>query len=160
MLGAIVYVLGILVLIYFLFLRDRRKTYPPSSFRKAEKKQNPKVPLQTFGTLSLQQVSLHNSRDDLWLIIDDKVYDFSSFVADHPGGDAILRYAGSDASVGFKGPQHPSRVWDMIPHYYIGDLDRSAVVFFKVDLEIHMVSTHVNGACERQGVLMEFIPSI
>lgn len=59
-------------------------------------------------------MSSHNRRDDLWLVIEGKVYDFTSFVEDHPGGDAILRYAGSDATVGFKGPQHPARVWDMV----------------------------------------------
>lgn len=57
---------------------------------------------------------MHNRREDLWLVIDGKVYDFTDFVEDHPGGDAILRYAGGDATVGFKGPQHPSRVWDMV----------------------------------------------
>jgi L-lactate dehydrogenase (cytochrome) len=29
---------------------------------------------------------VHNTPDDLWLAINDKVYDFTDFAPDHPGG--------------------------------------------------------------------------
>ena len=44
---------------------------------------------------------------DVWLIIDGKVYDFTNYLEEHPGGDAMLTDAGGDATKGFKGPQHP-----------------------------------------------------
>lgn len=34
--------------------------------------------------LSKAEISLHNSDSDLWIIVDDVVYDMSTF--DHPGG--------------------------------------------------------------------------
>ncbi|GMN50632.1 hypothetical protein TIFTF001_019780 [Ficus carica] len=71
---------------------------------------------------SKAQVSLHNKRTDCWIIIKDKVYDVTSYVEEHPGGDAILAHAGDDSTEGFYGPQHATRVFDMIDDFYIGDL--------------------------------------
>lgn len=35
---------------------------------------------------SKDEVSLHNRDGDLWVIIEDAVYDLSKFQEDHPGG--------------------------------------------------------------------------
>eukprot|EP00249_Psilotum_nudum_P010869 c22817_g1_i2 orf=305-601(+) len=51
-----------------------------------------------------------------------KVYDVTSYVEEHPGGDAILNHAGDDSTKGFYGPQHASRVFDMVDEFYIGGL--------------------------------------
>ena len=47
------------------------------------------------------EVAKHNTREDLWVIVDDTVYDMTAFLRRHPGGDAPLRYAGADASAVF-----------------------------------------------------------
>nr|UTK45974.1 b5-E [Tripterygium wilfordii] len=70
------------------------------------------------------EVSLHNKRNDCWITIKDKVYDITSYVEEHPGGDAILTHAGDDSTEGFYGPQHATRVFDMIDDFYIGDLEK------------------------------------
>lgn len=49
------------------------------------------------------EVAKHNKTDDAWIIIDNKVYDVTSYVEEHPGGDAILRHVGGDATEGFHG---------------------------------------------------------
>jgi hypothetical protein len=80
-----------------------------------------------------------------------QVYDVTDYVDLHPGDDSILNYVGGDSrsvstsrvtafasrlgafwcnpmmdvlcnSDGFKGPQHPSTVWDVIRQYHVGDL--------------------------------------
>lgn len=61
-----------------------------------------------------EQVAKHNTSDNLWLIINDKVYDFTEYLPFHPGGEAMLRNAGRDSTLGFSGPQHQPRVWDMV----------------------------------------------
>ncbi len=38
------------------------------------------------------------------------------------GVSAIMSKPGEDNSAGFHGPQHPDKVHDIIPEYYIGDL--------------------------------------
>ncbi|KAG5059049.1 hypothetical protein JHK87_000078 [Glycine soja] len=73
---------------------------------------------------SKTEVSLHNKRTDCWIIIKNKVYDVTSYVEEHPGGDSILAHAGDDSTEGFFGPQHATRVFDMIEDFYIGDLEQ------------------------------------
>ncbi|XP_030541692.1 cytochrome B5-like protein [Rhodamnia argentea] len=77
---------------------------------------------QVSKTYTKADVALHNKRTDCWVIIKDKVYDVTSYVEEHPGGDAILTHAGDDSTEGFFGPQHATRVFDMIEDFYIGDL--------------------------------------
>lgn len=84
---------------------DRAKTTKP----------DPTTPYTTA------EIATHASLNDLWVIIDDKVYDLTDYVDEHPGGtDAIAKNAGKDATVGFKGPQHPSRVFDIVEEYRVG----------------------------------------
>jgi cytochrome b involved in lipid metabolism len=77
-----------------------------------------------LGEFTRQQVALHNRRDDLWLILKLdgllKVFDVTSYVDEHPGGDAILSNAGGDSTDLFTGPQHPPRVYDLIDEFCIG----------------------------------------
>ncbi len=70
-----------------------------------------------------EEIAKHASVDDLWVIIDDKVYDLTDYVDEHPGGvDAVAKNGGRDATEGFKGPQHPSRVFDIVEEYRVGVL--------------------------------------
>lgn len=66
------------------------------------------------------EIAKHNKEDDVWIIVDGKVYDVTDYVPEHAGGDAILNHAGGDSTVGFKGPQHPASVWDVLALYHIG----------------------------------------
>ncbi|KAF9883891.1 Cytochrome b5 domain-containing protein 1 [Aspergillus nanangensis] len=54
------------------------------------------------------EVAQHSSRKSCWVIINQIVYDFTSYVDAHPGGpQAILTYGGRDATEAFE-PIHPS----------------------------------------------------
>ena len=68
------------------------------------------------------EVAKHNCRDDLWIIVNDKVYDVTSYLPVHQGGDSILKYAGKDATAGVFGAQHPSTVPKLLERYLIGVL--------------------------------------
>ena len=71
---------------------------------------------------TLADVAQHNSQKDIWIVVKGKVYDVTPYVEEHPGGLAILRNAGGDATEGFHGPQHPPRVFDIIDDFLIGKL--------------------------------------
>ncbi|KAK4626784.1 Acyl-CoA dehydrogenase apdG [Fulvia fulva] len=54
------------------------------------------------GTYTRDEVKKHTEEDDIWFIIDHKVYDVSDFVDAHPGGEVVLRQvAGQDATEAF-----------------------------------------------------------
>jgi L-lactate dehydrogenase (cytochrome) len=40
--------------------------------------------------LSVQEISKHNIPDDLWLVVDDTVYDLTDFAPEHPGGASSM----------------------------------------------------------------------
>ncbi|KAI9807933.1 MAG: hypothetical protein M1825_005239 [Sarcosagium campestre] len=53
-------------------------------------------------SFSQADVSSHNKPDSLWVVVDEDVYDLTSFQDEHPGGKKILqRVAGKDASKQF-----------------------------------------------------------
>ncbi|KAI7885262.1 acyl-CoA dehydrogenase NM domain-like protein [Lichtheimia hyalospora FSU 10163] len=55
-------------------------------------------------TFTREEVSRHAAEDDLWIIIDNAVYDVSEFVDLHPGGVfPIMELAGKDATEAFYG---------------------------------------------------------
>lgn len=48
---------------------------------------------------SFEEISKHTTVDSLWLVIDGKVYDVTSFLEEHPGGKKpFLKYAGKDCT--------------------------------------------------------------
>lgn len=56
--------------------------------------------------LTREEVATHNTKDDLWIIIDANVYDMSRFKQFHPGGLSVLLdpdIAGKDATEAFYG---------------------------------------------------------
>lgn len=79
-------------------------------------------PKKAFRTYTKEQVAEHNTKDDVWIIVKDRVYDVSEYVEEHPGGDAILNNAGKDSTKGVYGAQHPPTVIEHLEYYCIGKL--------------------------------------
>ncbi|ORZ15017.1 cytochrome b5-like heme/steroid binding domain-containing protein [Absidia repens] len=73
-----------------------------------------------------EQVAEHNKREDLWMIIDNKVYDITAFVDEHPGGEEVLIDEGArDATGPFEDVGHSPDAREMLVKYYLGDVDPS-----------------------------------
>lgn len=110
--------------------------------------------------LTYEEVSKHNTRNDLYMIIDKKVYDITRFLDEvnslifvfrhiyrliyiyacthflyfsvkHPGGDEILIEEGAkDASEAFEDVGHSPDARDMLEKYYVGEVDPTVSFFF------------------------------
>ena len=52
----------------------------------------------TSQTFTAAQVAEHSTKTDCWTIIDGSVYNITSYVPRHPGGDDILRACGKDGT--------------------------------------------------------------
>lgn len=70
----------------------------------------------------------HCTEDDLWVCIDGKVFDVTSYVSTHPGGrDSLLSNTGGvDASEAFHGMGHSNYAKSLLDGMFIGNLVGSA----------------------------------
>jgi cytochrome b involved in lipid metabolism len=67
----------------------------------------------------INEILSHNTSESLWLLIDSRVYDVTSFK--HPGGKAVLiKEADQDASKAFKEKGHSQKAYDMLEDLQIG----------------------------------------
>jgi 4-hydroxysphinganine ceramide fatty acyl 2-hydroxylase len=99
---------------------------------------------------SEQEVALHTTRKDCWVIYKDVVYDVSTFVGDHPGGPEILmQYAGTDITEVFHSVMshdHSDAAVAMLashkigllkdPQFRIGKRTKAEEVMFADDVEL------------------------
>lgn len=77
--------------------------------------------------VSMQEAAQHNTRDDCWVVIDGKVYDVTSYLDEHPGGDdVILTATGKDATEEFEDAGHSKDARDLMETFCVAELDPSA----------------------------------
>lgn len=68
-------------------------------------------------------VAQQNNRESAWIVMNDKVYDVTKFLAEHPGGEeVILELAGQDATESFDDVGHSTDARKMAEDYLIGVL--------------------------------------
>jgi len=76
--------------------------------------------------ITMIELKKHNKRDDAWILLNNKIYDITKFIDNHPGGDVILKGIGKDATELFNNVGHPEYVKKTIlPKYLIGVLSTS-----------------------------------
>lgn len=82
----------------------------------------PNAPKQ-LKQYSLKEVAAHCTMDSCWMVVLDKVYDFTDFIEYHPGGyELMLEYAGADATNAFIEKPHTIDATGMLDKYLIGEL--------------------------------------
>ncbi|XP_019180982.1 PREDICTED: cytochrome b5-like [Ipomoea nil] len=78
--------------------------------------------------VSCNEVSLHNTPKDCWVIINAKAYNVTNFLNEHPGGeDVLLAAAGKDASEEFEDAGHGSAARLMLDEFYVGEVDTATI---------------------------------
>ncbi|MDD5110738.1 MAG: cytochrome b5-like heme/steroid binding domain-containing protein [Patescibacteria group bacterium] len=79
-------------------------------------------------TLTAEEIAKHNSASDCWMILDNKVYDLTSYLNAHPGTPAtIIPSCGQDGTAAFntkggRGRPHSAYASSLHPTYYLGDV--------------------------------------
>lgn len=75
--------------------------------------------LREFTT---EEIRKHNNENSAWIIVNEKVYDCTKFLKDHPGGSqSILMNAGTDSTDDFLAI-HSSKAHNLLEDYFIGYL--------------------------------------
>ncbi|KAM9307620.1 cytochrome b5 [Gastrophryne carolinensis] len=75
---------------------------------------------------TLDEIQKHNHSKSTWIIINNKVYDVTKFLEEHPGGEEVLReQAGGDATESFEDIGHSTDARNMSKEFMIGELHPS-----------------------------------
>ncbi|KAF3070068.1 Cytochrome b5 [Trichoderma lentiforme] len=95
-------------------------------------------------SFSVEEVAKHATKADLYTIIHKKVYDVSTFVEKHPGGEEILTdVGGRDATEEYDDAGHSEKADRLLKALYIGEVDYSAAS--------QPVGKRLKKDCERNG---------
>lgn len=86
-----------------LLIPVKKKVEEPEYGKKSHFEFVNKIPkMQPKGKLrpiSMKEVEQHNTKDSLWTVLDGKVYDLTSYLDYHPGGERkLMMGAGSDCT--------------------------------------------------------------
>ena len=72
--------------------------------------------------MTVDQVVMHNTRNDCFLVINSNVYDVSLFISEHPGGQGkIIGNCGQEVT-GIFAQIHSNFAWDLLAKYKIGQI--------------------------------------
>lgn len=84
----------------------------------------PSTNVETQKTYSMSEVTSHNNVSDCWLVIEQNVYNVTSFIPQHPGGEEILKGCGKDATSLFQSEDEHAEgnAVSYLPPYLIGSI--------------------------------------
>lgn len=82
-------------------------------------------------TYTLEDVGMHSSEEDCWVVFEEKVYDVTEYVANHDRFMDIREWCGGDMTEDFKDKagadrDHREGTYELLETYYIGDLVESS----------------------------------
>lgn len=77
---------------------------------------------------TLVEVATHNLQNNCWMVIGGSIYDFSTYLPEHPADPEImLRWCGMEATWAFetktKGRAHSKYATQLLTKYHIGQLN-------------------------------------
>lgn len=79
-----------------------------------------------MAEITTQEVAAHKTADDAWMVINEKVYNVTKYLQDHPGGpEVLLEAAGTDATEAFDNAGHSEDAFEIMEEYCVGTLKTS-----------------------------------
>ncbi|KAL2799108.1 cytochrome b5-like heme/steroid binding domain-containing protein [Aspergillus keveii] len=81
--------------------------------------------MSTDKEFTFKEVAEHNTKKDLYLVVHDKVYDCTTFVDEHPGGEEVLLdVGGQDSTEAFEDVGHSDEAREILEGLLVGSLKR------------------------------------
>lgn len=74
------------------------------------------------ASLSSSDVAKHSTADDCYLIINNNVYNVSSYMNSHPGGSWVIASRCGNEVTGIFAQIHSNRAWDLLAKYKLGTI--------------------------------------
>lgn len=76
---------------------------------------------EVLKSFTWEEIQQHNKENDCWIVLNDKVYDVTSHLTEHPGGPAvILSRAGKNATRHFDQVGHSDKAYEWTKKYLVG----------------------------------------
>lgn len=97
---------------------------------------SPPIKMPTLSKLyTMQEAAHHNTKDDCWIVVHNKVYDVTSYLDDHPGGDdVVLAATAKDATDEFEDAGHSKDARELLESFCIGELDTSSPLIPELEI--------------------------
>lgn len=77
---------------------------------------------------TLDEVSQHNTVEDLWVVYNGGVYDITKYIDEHPGGEeVVIDVAGMDATEAFEDIGHSDDAREILKGLLIGKVEGGTI---------------------------------
>jgi len=104
-------------------------------------------------TYTLADVAKHATATDCWMVLNTTdIYDFSNYIAQHPGGSAMVPYCGKDGTQAFNNVGHSSGAVRLEASYLVG-----ALVAASPDITVALAPAN---AATTVGGTLQFTPTV
>jgi len=110
--------------------------------------------------ITYEELKANNTKESLYILINQKVYNVAKFIDEHPGGDeVILAETGKDATEPFEDVGHSDEAREILKGLYIGDYEKDGALKTKSGYENSSSGSHaVNTAVQQGSNMMYFVP--
>ncbi|KII95300.1 hypothetical protein PLICRDRAFT_48262 [Plicaturopsis crispa FD-325 SS-3] len=109
--------------------------------------------------VTFEELKAHGTKDSLYLLIHEKVYDVSKFIDEHPGGDEVLTSeAGQDATEAFEDVGHSDEARALLPDMFVGDFEKGSALKTKAAVRTSPGSGGASSAVEQGSNVFYFVP--
>ncbi|KAJ7368854.1 cytochrome b5-like heme/steroid binding domain-containing protein [Mycena olivaceomarginata] len=109
--------------------------------------------------VTLAELRANNTKDKLYILIHEKVYDVTKFLDEHPGGDeVILAESGQDATEAFEDVGHSDEARELLPGMLVGEFEKNSELKLKSGAAAAQANRVTAAAVEQGSNLMYWAP--
>ncbi|KAJ7639402.1 cytochrome b5-like heme/steroid binding domain-containing protein [Roridomyces roridus] len=108
--------------------------------------------------VTLEELRANNTKDKLYVLIHQKVYDVTKFLDEHPGGDeVILAEACQDATEAFEDVGHSDEARELLPGMLVGEFEKGSDLTLKTGAQAAQAA-RVAAAAQQTSNVMYYAP--
>ncbi|KAJ7020278.1 cytochrome b5-like heme/steroid binding domain-containing protein [Mycena alexandri] len=109
--------------------------------------------------VTLAELRANNTKDNLYILIHEKVYNVTKFLDEHPGGDeVILSEAGQDATEAFEDVGHSDEARELLPAMLVGEFEKNSELKLKSGAAAAQASRVSSAVVEQGSSVMYWAP--
>ncbi|KAI0952234.1 hypothetical protein AcV7_008109 [Taiwanofungus camphoratus] len=102
--------------------------------------------------ITYEELKAHTTKDSIYLLLHQKVYDVTKFIDEHPGGDeVILAETGKDATEAFEDVGHSDEARSILQGLLVGEFEKDGELKVKSTYGSSSSSNSTVNAAVQQG---------